>query len=237
MKISACIVRIAFSFAAAFAANPAFAAGKFTVPEGCTAYLTVQHASCQVSHHYTCGADPKGDQWSVYAGPDGPYYQSRIDYETRWVESFDLINGESDRIATEANPAAFTRLLQTNRDDFDFTTASSTGEIRRYKGYDRLTGQQVTIDGIDLERTEFELSTSAGDGSPLHTRKGSQLISRKWRIFFADQEEFENSYGDRDSSTDTPMTFSQPDEPGFLAAKPQFGCNMMMTGLAVGGAG
>ena len=219
------------------AAPPALAGGKFTLPEGCTAYVTVQHSSCQVSHHYTCEADPKGDQWSVYAGPDGPYYMSRIDAETRWVESFDLSNGESDKIGSEANPASFTRLLQTDRDDFDFTTTSSTGEARRFKGYDHLTGQRVTIDGIELERTEFELSTYAGDGTFLHIRKGGQMINRAWRIFFADKEDFENAQGDRESTTDTPITFSQPGEPGFLAAKPQFGCDMMMTGLAVGGAG
>ncbi len=211
------------------AASPALAAGKFTVPKGCTAYVTVQHSNCQVSYHYTCEADPKGDQWSVYAGPEGPYYMSRIDTETRWVESFDLITGDSDRIGAETNPASFTRLLQTDRDDFDFTTESSTGEVRRYKGYDKLAGGRVTIDGIELERTEFDLSTYAEDGTLLHTRKGSQLINRVWRLFFADKEDFENAQGDRESTTDTPITFSQPGEPGFLATTPQFGCDMVMT--------
>ena len=205
-------------------------AGTFTLPKGCSAYVTVQHSNCQVSHHYRCEADPKGDQWSVYAGPDGPYYMSRIDAETRWVQSFDLITGDSDHLGSEDNPASFTRLLQTDRDDFDFNTKSSTGEVRRYKGYDRLTGDHVTIDGVDLERTEFALSTFAGDGSFLHNRKGQQLINRVWRIFFADREDFENAAGDREATTDTPITFSQPDEPGFLATEPKFGCDQMMTG-------
>lgn len=213
------------------AAVPAHAAGTFQPPEGCTAYVTVQHADCQVSHHYRCEADAAGDQWSVYAGPEGPFYQSRIDSETRWMESFDLYSGESDQIGTETDAASFSTLIDAGRDDFDFTTVSNNGEVRRYKGYDRLAGGTVTIDGVTLERTEFDLMTYAEDGSFLHRRQGRQMISRDWRIFFADSESFENSYGDREDSRSTPVTFAFPGEKGFLAAKPQFGCDQMMTML------
>jgi hypothetical protein len=213
----------------ALAAPPAFAVGKFQPPAGCTAYATVQHADCQVSHHYTCTADAEGDQWSVYAGPEGPYYQSRIDVETRWMESYDLYTGESDRIGQEPDAASFTTLLDTGRDDFDFTTEANTGEVRRYIGYDRLAGGSVTIDGVVLERTEFRVESFAADGSFLNRREGRQLVSRDWRIFFADTEVFENAYGDREESRSTPMTFAFPGEKDFLAGKPKFGCDQMMT--------
>ena len=210
---------------------PAIAAGTFQPPEGCTAYVTVQHADCQVSHHYRCDADAPGDQWSVYAGPEGPFYQSRIDRETRWMESFDLYSGESDKIGSEADAASFTELLREGRDDFDFTTLSNSGEVRRYKGFDRLTGRTMTIDGVALAQTEFELMTYAGDGSFLHRRIGRQVISRDWRIFFADIESFEDASGDREDSRSTPMTFAFPGEKGFLEGRPQFGCDQMMTML------
>jgi hypothetical protein len=209
---------------------PAAAAGKFVVPEGCEAFVTVQHADCQVSHHYTCADDASGDQWAVYSGPEGPFYMSRIDRETRWMESHDLITPESDALEDETEPASFTALLETGRDDFDFTTRSSTGEVRRYVGQDRLTGRRKTIDGLDLERTEFRLDTFDAEGNFLHRREGQQLISRDWRLFFGDSERFENSYGDVENSVSTPMTFSLPGEKGFLDATPQFGCNEMMTG-------
>ena len=32
----------------------------FSLPGGCTAYLTVQMSSCTVSHHFTCDGDPAG---------------------------------------------------------------------------------------------------------------------------------------------------------------------------------
>lgn len=211
-------------------AAPALAAGSFQPPEGCTAYVTVQHANCQVSHHYRCNSDAAGDQWAVYAGSDGPYYQSRIDVETRWMESFDLFSGESDRIGAESDPASFSTLLVTGRDDFDFSTEANTGEVRRHVGYDRLAGGLVRIDGVTLEGTEFELMTYAADGSLLHRRTGRQLINRDWRIFFADAERFENAFGDREDSRSTPMTFAFPGEKGFLAGMPQFGCDELMTG-------
>ncbi|MGB5869857.1 MAG: hypothetical protein WBH04_06635 [Albidovulum sp.] len=210
-------------------ASPTLAAGKFTTPEGCTAYVTVQHSDCQVSQHYRCDADAAGDQWAVYADSEGPYYMSRIDAETRWMESHDLATGERDVLASETDPASFTTLLDTGRDDFDFTTSDRNGDVRRYVGYDQRTGESVTINGIRLERTRFDLSTYAGDGTYLHRRQGAQLINRDWRIFFADEEEFANALDERFNSTSTPVTFAQPGEPGFLETKPQFGCEMMMT--------
>jgi hypothetical protein len=210
-------------------AAPASAAGKFQLPEGCEAFVTVQHSDCQVSQHYTCSGDKPGDQWSAYLSPDGPFYLSRIDAETRWMESHDLITPDSDQLATEANPASFSTLLETGRDDFDFTTESAAGEVRRYVGFDKLAGGKVTIDGVTLERTEFALETFAADGSFLHRRTGQQVISRDWRLFFSDAEHFENAYGDQEDSVSRPMTFAFPGEKGFLATAPQFGCDQMMT--------
>ncbi len=212
------------------ASSPAFAGVKFSVPEGCTAYMTVQHANCEVSQHYTCQADPKGDQWSVYIGQDGPYYQSRIDAETRWLESRDVISGATDKIGAETDAASFTTLLATGRDSYDFTTVSSTGEVLRFAGFDQLTGRKLKIDGVPLEETEFKVEAFAQDGSFMNRRTGHQLISRDHRLFFADEERFETTEGEEIESRATPMTFAFPGDKGFLAAEPQFGCNQMMTG-------
>jgi len=214
---------------ALLAGGSAQAAGKFVVPKGCTAYVTVQYADCQVSTHYTCPADPKGDQWAVYADKNGPNYMSRIDAETRWVESYDLTTGIGEKIGSEAQAASFSDLLRKGRDDYDFATKSSNGDQRRYAGYDKLTGKTVTIDGVRLDRTEFLLSTYAEDGSLINTRKGGQLISRDWRIFFPDTESFENADGQKGTSVDTPISFARPGKPGFLAAEPIFGCDQRMT--------
>ena len=210
-------------------ALPASAASKFTPPKGCEAYVTVQHSNCQVSYHYTCSGDPKGDQWAVYAGAEGPYYMSKIDSETRWLESYDLIAGESDQMGDETDPASFSTLLEGGRDDYDFTTVSNTGEVRRYKGYDKLADTSVTIDGVKMEQTEFALRSYAADGTMLSKRTGQQLINRDWRIFFADEEDFENGDGEKEHSKDLPVTFAFPGDAGFLSATPQFGCDQMMT--------
>lgn len=202
------------------------AAGKFVVPKGCNAYVTVQYSDCQVSNHYTCDADPKGDQWVVYADQDGPVYMSRIDNETRWMESHDLYLGTSEEIGTEAQAASFTDLLKTGRDDYDFATKSSNGDQRRYAGYDKLTSKSVTIDGVPLEQTEFLMTTFDEGGNMISTRHGEQLISRTWRIFFPDHEDFETADGQKGSTVDRPVSFALPGEKGFLAAKPLFGCNM-----------
>jgi hypothetical protein len=220
----------AFALLSAF---PALAAGKFAAPKGCTVYQTVQMHNCQVSHLYRCDGDGAGDQWSVYLDGDGPFYMSQIDSETRWLDSYDLTSGERDQIQEETDPASFSTLLETGRDTYDFTTKSSSGELRRYKGFDELTGEKVVIDGVTLERTRFDLTATDPDGKMIWHRTGQQLIQRDWRLFFADRESFENGFGDKSDVRDTPVTFAGPGEPGFLAAKPEYDCDAMMTRLEI----
>lgn len=211
-------------------ALPAAAAGKFAPPKGCEVFATVQMRSCQVSQHYRCQGDAAGDQWAVYLDGGGPYYLSQIDSETRWLQSHDLITGESDRLTAETDPASFTTLITNGRDDYDFTTESATGEVRRYTGYDELTGDSVAIDGVTLERTRFDLTAWDAEGEMIWRRKGRQFISRDWRLFWADTEDFENAFGDRETLVDTPVQFAQPGEKGFLSTDPVFDCDEMMTG-------
>lgn len=213
------------SVAAMLGASPALAADLFPVPQGCMAFATVQQRNCQVSQHYRCTGDASGDQWSAYMDGAGVYYLSRIDSETRWVESIDAITGETETIARETDPASFTTLLQSGRDDFDFETTSSNGETRRYRGFDQMTGEQVTIGGMTLERTRFQLSAFAADGSFLWRRQGKQLIHRDWRLFFSDTESFDNAAGETVSTVDTPVEFALPGSKGFLSMEPKYDCD------------
>ncbi|MEZ5777171.1 MAG: hypothetical protein R3E44_02310 [Paracoccaceae bacterium] len=210
-------------------ALPAHAGGKFAPPKGCEVYVTVQMRSCQVSHHYRCAGSDDGDQWAAYLDGEGPFYVSRIDAETRWMESWDLITGETDKLLSEADPASFTVLLNTGRDDYDFRTESSTGEIRRFAGFDELTGETVVIDGVPLEVTKFDLTAYSEDGTMIWRRTGNQFISREWRIFWSDKELFENAAGDKVDTLSTPVKFEQPGDKGFLAAEPVYDCEAMMT--------
>jgi len=205
------------------------AAGKFAPPKGCEVFTTVQMRNCQVSQHYRCDGDPVGDQWAVYMDGDGPYYLSQIDDETRWLQSMDLFTGEVDKLLSEVDPASFTTLLQSGRDDYDFRTESSTGEIRRYSGFDQLTGEKVVIDGVTLERTKFDLTAYTDDGDMIWHRTGKQLIHRDWRLFWADRESFENAFGDTDTVVDTPMQFAGPGDKGYLSAEPVYDCENLMT--------
>lgn len=214
-------------------AGPAAAADLFVLPAGCEAYVTVQLKSCQVAHFYRCEGDKPGDQWTTYVDSDGPYYTSMVDAETRWIRSFDHYGGSWEYLDEDApDHASFSALLDSGRDDFNFSTTTDYGETRHFEGFDRLTGETVRIDGVTLERTEFEVTTTAAGGTFMHRRAGKQLISREWRVFFADTEHFENNFGDEVDSADTPVDFAFPGDKGFLALKPEFGCDMIMTGGA-----
>lgn len=215
-------------------AAPVFAGAVFQPPRGCTLDMTVQVHSCQVANHYHCAGDPAGDRWISYADGTGEYFLSRIDRETRWMESVDLEDGTVDLLdtASTSDDASFSTLLETGRDDYDFVTLSNTGESRRYVGYDRLTGRVQTIDKVPLEQTEFELKVLDAEGNLIATRKGTQFINREMRVFFGDRESFENAQGDTATTFEAPVTFAFPGDKGFGATKPEYDCDMMMTNMS-----
>ena len=214
------------AFVTMLSAAPALAAGSFIAPKGCHVYVTVQHSDCQVSNHYRCDADTEGEQWSVYGGPQGPFYMSKIDSETRWIEDADLTTGERGRLGQEIDPASLSELLATDLDSYDFSVESSSGEVKRYQGYDHLTGKNVKIGPVALEQTEFELTTYDQGGKQLTHRKGNQFINRDWRVFFSDVEQIETAAGEKGSIKSTPVAFAFPGDAGFESQAPKIGCDV-----------
>jgi hypothetical protein len=205
------------------------AAQTFEPPRGCTLSLTAQLRQCQVANVYSCTGDAPGDRWITFADGVGIYFTSRIDFETRWIESIDHDSGNIERLLPKAaDHASFSTLLATGRDDFDFMTETSDGFVERFVGADTLTGETVVIDGIPLERSTFDLSSYDASGAFLTRRSGSQFISRDLRLFFGDTEVFENAQGDRIETFQPPVTFALPGEDGFGTLEPKFDCNAVL---------
>ena len=201
----------------------------FTPPDGCRLEMTVQLASCRVAQHYRCDADAPGDQRVAYfTETGGPVHLSHIDVETRWLESRDLPSGPVEWLAEEPDAASLATLLATGRDDYDFWTRTSDGLHLRHQGHDRLTGEVVRIDGIDLLATEFSVTTSTGDGTPVYTRKGGQFVSPDHGRFYGGREEWRDWSGATGTSDDSPRGFALPGDPGFGALVPVYGCDLQV---------
>ncbi|WBU56516.1 hypothetical protein [Paracoccus sediminicola] len=191
--------------------------------------MTVQTRGCKVSQHYICAADRAGDQHVVYYDREGPSYHSKIDAETRWLESNDLNTGLSDFLVPDApDHASFSTLIETGRDDFDFWTVSNSGERLRNIGEDQLTGETATIDGVELELTEFKLDVFSEDGQLLIQSRGQQFISRSHGRFYGGIEQSSDWTGERYEENDSPVTFAFPGEDGFGMTEPLFDCEIQM---------
>lgn len=225
--------RIAAGFAAVFVAallthSPASAA-TFVPPQGCNLHQTAQLRGCVAAQYFTCSKDTPGDQWVTYFDQEGARFTSRIDKETRWMESINLRNGIIDLLEPQAaDHASFSTLIETGRDDFDFRTLSSTGELLRNIGEDQLTGESVVIDGVPLELTRFTQKVFAADGTLLIERTGQQFISREHGQFYGGVEESRDWTGEHRTSDDSPVTFAFPGEAGFGSTEPVFDCDMQM---------
>lgn len=225
------MLRIIMSLGWVLAAAAGHAAS-FVPPEGCQLQATVQNRGCSVTQYYQCSADPEGHQRSAILGKEGLRHLSRIDAETRWIESSNPNTGLTDVLVEDSRDhASFTTLLETGRDDFDFWTESNTGERLRHVGQDILTGERVVIDGQPLEVTRFQLRTYDAQGELLIERSGQQFISRQMGRFFGGIETQSDWTGQRQDTNDSPVTFAFPGEKGFGEATPQFDCDQLLTQL------
>ncbi len=213
----------------AFAQDAAPAARTFQPPAGCTAYLTVQMASCTVSHHFTCSADPEGWQRRVDIDEGGITYAGAIDAQTQWMESFHVLSNHSERLAPNpADPADFDTLTSTGLDTFDFATSSPEFGPARYVGQDSLTGETVTIDGVELDRTEYRMTAYDAQGNETWRSTGNEYISRDWRMFLSGTSSI--VVGEQVTETDdSPVEFIMPGERGFLSVSPKHGCGAVMS--------
>lgn len=203
-------------------------ADPFTLPEGCTAYVTIQSKSCLVTHHYTCQGDPEGHQWRVDIDGEGPVYAGRIDAETQWIESFDLLLGIRDTLdANPKDPGSFTELTRTGRDDFEFSQTADGGDTVYYRGRDLLTGRTVVIDDVPLLETETYARATDANGKMIWESTGNEYLHLDWRIFIGGSY-VTRTQDDTINDEGGPVDFIFPGEDGFLSDTPEHNCNTLI---------
>ena len=204
------------------------AAGSFTPPAGCTGWLTVQARACRVSNYYKCTQDAPGDQWRADFDQEGLFFASRIDSEAQWVESIDMSPMVRQTLdPNPEDPASFSELL-TGLDTFAFNLSRDNGEQSRVRGFDRLTGRSIMIDGVTLLETQFEYNETDASGTSLRRSRGNEYVHPDWRLFFAGPSEWDG--GDGFVPLDgSPLQFIFPGEPGFFSTEPLYECDAVLS--------
>ena len=196
----------------------------FALPAGCDAYLTVQTEACSVDHIFTCEGDAEGTQRRVSIGETGVTYVGQIDSETQWIESLHLSSGHSERLSDDVTDrASFSDLVENGIDTYDFTTESEEIGQTRYVGQDSLTGNQVTIDGVTLDETQYNITAYDAEGEVKWSSEGNEYISQRFRMFLAGSSTITTENGSFDND-DAPVEFIFEGEPGFLSKFPKYGC-------------
>lgn len=207
-------------------------AGTYTPPQGCTMFMTVQSRACRVSNYYTCTADAPGDQWRADFDQEGIFFQSQINSESEWIQSFDLPAGVVQRLVPgAADPASFSELLSSGLDTFDFGLTRDNGEDTKVTGFDRLTGKTWVIDGVTLSETEFEFTETDMAGNILRQSNGNEYINPDQRLFFSGPSNWNGGDGEFLPMDGSPMQFINPGEPGFGATQPIFDCDAILSYL------
>ena len=227
----------AAAFATALAAlAPNLAAAqdgsRFSPPPGCTGHLTVQFKGCMVMNVWTCEDDPAGHQWSALFTDDGPSRLRRVDAEFQWLETYQFNPVRTETMVQPApDPESLTVLFDEAFDTYDFTIASEpdiygTGPLR-FVGYDRLTGDEVRIDGEPLLRTEYAYDVILADGTVLYTAEGRQFVSTRHRLFFFGESW--DATSPLQVTDKSPVEFIYEGEPGFFSPHPKYDCGTVMS--------
>ncbi|MDO6591364.1 hypothetical protein DS901_10190 [Loktanella sp. D2R18] len=219
-------------FLAFIAASPAAAQtgpATFSLPVGCTAYLTTQNANCEVEHHFICESDPAGYQQRASLDERGMTFLAVIDAEAQWIKSYSPASGINERLLPDAaDPASVSELITTGVDHYDFYSDRDPIGPVHYVGADRLTGREVTIDGVTLLETSYEITASAPDGTIEWSARGSEYVSPDWQRFFGGTGVRSFSHGE-ESYDERPIEFIFPGEPGFLSTRPKHGCGVAIS--------
>ena len=212
-------------------ASPVMAQDNFSLPAGCTGYVTVQKRGCVVSHLFTCQGDPAGHQRRVDMTEAGLAYLGTIDAETNWIESDHIAAGYSETLVPGgADPASFTQLLATGHDDWDFQTTASDGFSSRSVGTDDIIDPNVVIDGVALQMTNFVIRvTDPVSGVELWRGGGHEYIHPEWRTFLSGIRTITTPTETYDTDN-SPVEFAFPGEGGFLSSKPRYGCSVPIAG-------
>ena len=226
------MARFACLVAPILAFGPMYASAQsatFSLPAGCTAFVTVQSKGCSVEHHFTCQGDPAGHQRRVALDEEGLTYLGTIDAETQWINSYHPFTGHSERLEDDpADPASFTELTTTGSDSYDFRTLSDEIGTTRFVGQDRLDGRTEVIDGVTLEVTDYNITAYDEAGNEVWSASGNEYISRDWRMFLSGTGVTVVG-GESFDKDDRPVEFIFPGEPGFLSANPKYDCGAMMS--------
>lgn len=210
-------------------ASPALA-GTFQAPEGCQTVMTLQARGCYVANYFRCEAEP-GHLWRVDFDQQGPFFQSKTDDEAQWVESFDLGEGTVQRLdPNPRDPASFSALIATGYDSFAFALSKDNGEHTNVRGFDRLTGQTLVLNGVTLEQTEYDYEETDNEGNILRRSRGKEWILREERTFIAGLSEWWDgeTWLPMDAS---PVSLSFHGDKGYEATQPLFDCDAVMSAL------
>ena len=211
-------------------ATPVLAGNSFVPPVGCEGTLTVQSRDCSVTHVYVCGADAPGVTWSVTFDAEGPVFVDKIDYETQWLETYNVIDGVRETLILPADdPASLTELLDSGIDSYDFRLDTPEGDVR-VVGFDQIVGETTTIDDEPLLPMVFEgrYEDATGVFMPV---SGTQYVSSRHRRFFAGT--FVTTEGGDTTEWDaSPVEFIYPGEPGFFDTTPRYECNPTLARFA-----
>lgn len=212
-------------------AGQALAQDNFSLPAGCTGYVSVQKRGCVVSHLFNCQNDPAGYQRRVDMTETGLGWLGTIDAETNWVESTHIAAGYTETLASgAADPASFTQLLATGHDDWDFVTVASDGYSSRNVGTDDISNRNVVIDGVALQLTDFVIRvTDPVSGAFLWSAVGHEYIHPDWRTFISGIRTVTTPTEIYDTDN-SPVEFAFPGQQGFLSAKPRYDCSEPIAG-------
>ena len=205
-----------------------FASEPYLPPEGCTAFLTVQSQTCNVSILWQCDQDPAGHKWDAYFDTGGLQFLTNYSDQYAWMETRSYLD-DSTEVTTDdpIDPISLTTLLSTGEDTYVFDLLRTENEgtrVLHVSGTDNLLDDKMTIDGHDFRLIHYDLTITEEDGTIFYRAAGEQLFSPEYKVFLTYRDGVIEDHGvNRYESL--PIDIILPGEQGFADPNPLYGCN------------
>ena len=209
-------------------AAPVALAQSVVPPEGCEAFLSIQHRDCTTSLYWRCEALPDGLVFEAVHDENGAISLSTYNHEFHWVEAYYFFSESWEKMVDGAEDApSMTTLLETGEDAYAFSIREETPDgtaVTDYRGVDQLTGETVTVDGEELLKTTYAaVALDPETGEVLMSMSGQQFVMEGDRLFLSGLDTFEAD-GEEETVDGSPVMIRRPGEQGFGQTRPIYGC-------------
>lgn len=217
--------RLAFAFFGAALTAPV-AQAEVVTPPNCTPKVTISKASCVTTTVFDCG-----DRYEEHGYVNGELVDTHL-FTKDWALLGYALRGDAQEMTVlmeDGHSITLAQLLSEGKGTTQRKVTASMGRLKdlpfKLEASATLTDRTVDLSGNTFQIVELtRVMTRANGANPLEF-KFDVLVSEELDLFIEGKYTRATSGAEPELKDYTPLALHFPGEPGFMADRPQEGCD------------